>query len=142
MAHENMKQIAHTIAQQYGLAFVILFGSVARGKEREKSDVDIAVLREDRVPLSYVQFSDIAEAFARTLEGTFTKVDLVDLACANILLRYEIAAGGTLLAGNEDVYEAYRRFAFRDYVDSQSLRDLEETLIRKRQAEIHRTLNA
>lgn len=142
MATENAKRAAHAIAEQYELALVVLFGSIASGKERKESDIDIAVLREDRAPLSTAQFFAVDHTLLETFGETFSRVDLVDLARANILLRYEIVSGGILLAGDEDTYESYRRFAFRDYVDSQSLRDLEKILINKRQAELKNAINA
>lgn len=133
MLSENMHALGAEIAQRYELALVVLFGSVARANERSGSDIDIAVLKRDRAPLSYAEFRDIIAGFSEKLEKRFSKVDLVDLAKANILLRYEIMMGGSLLAGDPDAYERYRIFAFRDYVDAGSLRALEETLIRKRQ---------
>ena len=130
------------MTQQHGLALVVLYGSVARGKERKESDIDIAVLREDRAPLSTKQFFEIAGMFSEAFGETFSRADLVDLATANILLRYEIFSGGLLLAGNEETYDACRRFAFRDYLDSRSLRDLERVLIGKRQEQLKHTLHA
>lgn len=142
MVTENAKRATRAIAEQHGLALVILFGSAANGRERTGSDIDIAVLREDRVSLSTRQFFDVVGAFLETFGETFSRVDLVDLAEANILLRYEIATGGVLLAGDENTYGAYRRFAFRDYIDSRSLRDLEKTLINKRQEDLRAMLHA
>lgn len=142
MVTENAKLATQTIAKQHGLALIILFGSIASGRERQGSDIDIAVLRKDRTPLSTRQFFDIVGACSKIFGETFSRVDLVDLATANILLRYEIVSGGILLAGDETTYDTYRRFAFRDYIDSQSLRNLEKTLIAKRQAEFKNAINA
>ena len=130
------------IATRYHLAFVVVFGSVASGTAREGSDIDIALLRKDRMPLSYTQFRDIVAACSEKIGGSFSKIDLVDLATANILLRYEITAGGMLLFGNSEEYDAYRIFALRDYRDAESLRHVEELLIEKRQEELHARIHA
>jgi predicted nucleotidyltransferase len=143
MLRNNLNIIGEEIAKHYKLAFVVLFGSVATGGERKGSDIDIGVLKRDRTPLSYAEFRDIADAFSEKLTAhAFSKIDLVDLATANILLRYEITSGGVLLSGDGGEYEAYRIFALRDYRDSESLRQLETELIEKRQKELRAHIHA
>ena len=141
MVSETQKRQIVEIAGRYEVAFVVLFGSVAEGTERGGSDIDVAVMRRDRARLSYTQFRDITDELSSVFDGTFSKVDVVDLASANILLRHEITSRGTLLCGDADQYGAYRIFAFRDYVDSRSLRDLEEALTERRQKALHAAIH-
>ncbi len=141
LSEKSIQKIGQEIATHH-LVFVVLFGSVAHGNGSEGSDIDIAVLRKDRKPLSYSQFREIINACSEVLAGSFSKIDLVDLATANILLRYEITAEGMLLFGNGEEYENYRIFALRDYRDANSLRRLEELLIEKRQGELHARIHA
>ena len=139
---QKNKPLVKDIAQKHDLKLVVLFGSAASGLAQDSSDIDIAVLRKDHTPLVYGSFLDISGEFSDALGAGFKKIDLVDLAQANILLRYEITRGGILLYGDETVYEDYRIFAFKDYLDSQSLRDLESALIKKRQDALADKINA
>ena len=139
---QNLQKLGEQLATRNNLACVVLFGSVASDTAHKESDIDIAVLAQDRRPLSYTQFREIQNTCAELFAGSFSKIDLVDLATANILLRYEITSGGALLHGDADAYEAYRIFALRDYRDSESLRELETQLIEKRQKELRTHLHA
>ncbi|MDP3764689.1 MAG: nucleotidyltransferase domain-containing protein [bacterium] len=129
------------IAQNRNLKFAVVFGSAASGLMRDSSDTDIAVLQKNHIPLDYRSFLDINSELTDALALGFRKIDLVDLATANILLRYEATQNGILLYGDETDYQNYRTFAFKDYIDSQSLRDLESLIIRKRQSALATQLN-
>lgn len=128
----EMTKKLRPIATQYKLDFIVLFGSAAKGTMTDMSDIDIAVLQQQAIPLTTQQFFDLMDEFTtRTNEPR--KIDLVDLATANPLLRYEAIMNGKLLYGNELAFAEYKLFAFKDYIDSQSLFDLEKKLILKRQ---------
>lgn len=138
---KNRPQIEQ-MAQKHNIKFAVVFGTAASGLMKDTSDIDIAVLRENHGPLDYKSFLDISGELAGALASGFRKIDLVDLAPANILLRYEITQNGILLYGDETAYGDYRTFAFKDYIDSQSLRDLESLIIKKRQAALANRFNA
>ena len=67
-----------------------------------------------------------------TIQWSPGPLDVTDLSRADPLLRREIMFRGTLLFGDEMDFLAYKAFAFRDYIDSQDLRDLEEEQFRKK----------
>jgi hypothetical protein len=77
------------------VACAYLFGSVARGEEREGSDLDVAVLltRDPPRTLHGLQ-NDLADALA---EATGRKVDLVVLNCAPPDLVHRVLRDGILL---------------------------------------------
>lgn len=129
---KNRPQIEN-IAQKHNIKFVVVFGTAASGLMRDSSDIDVAVLQKNHALFDYKSFLDVSGELADALASGFRKIDQVDLASANILLRYEITQNGILLYGDETVYQDYRIFAFKDYIDSQSLRDLESLIIKKRQ---------
>lgn len=71
-------------------AAVWLFGSCARGQPRQRSDIDIAVLPRDELPLGF-----FAELEADIEESTIPyDVDLVDLRHADPALVAEIQREG------------------------------------------------
>lgn len=139
---ENLKEGLKKIRQKHPIKFVVLFGSRAAGNARDESDFDIAVFLDDDTRLfSHPAFGDLLKFFTETLGVFEDRIDLTDLKYADILLRYEITSEGILLFGNENEYENYRLFAFKDYIDAKPLRELELAMIQKCQDKLAATLS-
>jgi len=72
-----------------------LFGSTARGEAGPLSDVDVAVLLDDRVARE--NYLDVAAALAEELERCAPRIDLVVLNEAPPALRHRVILDGLLL---------------------------------------------
>ena len=121
-------------AQEKGIKFIILFGSQAIGDGRGDSDFDVAVLTKKENNISELDnYNNVIDLLTTVLNIPDYKIDLTNLNKANPFLRYEVISSGTLLHGDEDEYAAYKAFAFKDYIDSRPLFELEKFLIEKRQ---------
>lgn len=131
-----------SFAKERQIKFIVLFGSQAQETSRERSDFDVAVyLAGGRSLFDEARFYlEFQEKLAEFFEVEVDKIDLTDLARANILFRYEITSRGQLLCGEELDYLEYKAFAFRDYMDARPLFRLEELLINKRQQLIKEVL--
>jgi predicted nucleotidyltransferase len=70
-----------------GVGILVAFGSRVSGKERDDSDLDLGALRADGRPFRHRELADL---LADLQERTPHHVDLVDLASADTLLRYEV----------------------------------------------------
>lgn len=116
------------VAQGYRLKLVILYGSHARGTAKETSDVDIAILGES--PLDLDAVLDITNELSSIFESD--DVDVKSLHHTNPFFRYQVTKDGVLLFGKEHDFISFKAYAFRDYVDSQSLLRLKEKLVRER----------
>ena len=82
---EIIRQIVR-ICWQHNAAEVFLFGSRAKGTERERSDIDIAVLGAEKFAVLEEEIADIP---------TLYKIDLVNLdECKNSLLLEDIEKYG------------------------------------------------
>lgn len=69
-----LREFKRTSGEKYGIEKLALFGSVARGEQREGSDVDVCV--KSRNPMDFFTLGDLREE----LEALFqTKVDLLTL---------------------------------------------------------------
>ncbi len=128
------------VSQRLGVRTVVLFGSFSTGSPPpgRDSDVDLAVsCSADRSrPSLWALYRELDPIFVgRTL-------DIVFLADADPLFRWEILAEGALLHGDPIEFLETRAIAFRDFVDSADLRALERTLFEKKIAFIRRRLNA
>lgn len=118
---------------------LILFGSRATSPPliTPESDLDLAVLLNPEQP---------ANRFIECIQDLFELFFLydADIALLNYtdpLFRYEVMKDGVLLFGDLDDFLEYRAFAFRDFMDSKDLRDLEEQLYKKKMAYISKELD-
>jgi uncharacterized protein len=130
---EQKKQLK-AVAEKYGLRFIIAHGSYVTGKEHKGSDLDVAVLGRDPHLLREKIFelhNDFADIFG---DGPERDLDLKTLHGTDSLFRYLVIRDGVLLCGNLTDYEEYKAYAFRDYMDSKDLRDLEMQMTLAKQA--------
>lgn len=136
------KQELEKYAKGRRIRFIVLFGSRTDDTAKDASDFDVAVYldKNRRLFSNSKLYSDLLDYISQTFDFHRDKIDLTDLNQADILLRYEITSKGKLLYGDEEQYLEYKLFALKDYLDSQSLRDLETFLIRKRQKELSNIL--
>ena len=73
---DEIKAIAHPIAQRYGIAALYLFGSYARGEATPQSDIDFRVDRGNMVDLLELGglFSDLEDSFQKNLDVLTTQM--------------------------------------------------------------------
>ncbi|MDP1993657.1 MAG: nucleotidyltransferase domain-containing protein [Ignavibacteria bacterium] len=126
------KEKIKKIAQKYNLEMVLLFGSQVNGRAKPNSDIDIAYSAQkllstnEKIDLN----NDLCDFFKKDI------IDQVDIKNANPLLLYEISQNSKLIFGKEIDCLEFKAFAFRNYIDSESLFKLEDLLIRKRHKEL------
>lgn len=126
---EQQKRLRE-IGQRHNLRLIILHGSHITGTPRPGSDLDIAVLGERRIPFD--ELLDIhGELGAVFGDNRERELDLKTLHGVDPLFRYEVTSHGVLLFGDSTEYEEFKAYAYRDYMDSGDLRELELLLLRK-----------
>lgn len=101
---ESLRRVLETTL---GLRLAVLFGSEARGKATDGSDLDVGVSLEGAIHLGVLEV-ELSRVSHR-------RVDLIDLDTAPPLLRFEIARDGRLLV--ERVPHAWTDFKARAMVD-------------------------
>ncbi len=110
--------ILSTIAENYSLNLIILFGSQATGKTNSESDWDIAV--KGAHILSLDQRLDMIGEF----EKIYPNIDLVDIRRADPLLLACIALEGKSLFESDPLqFEEFKLFARVQYIDARPLLD-------------------
>ena len=125
---EKIKEASQGIGERHGLRLVVLYGSVAKGKAKEGSDVDLAVLGQS--VLEFKEIIEIIDEFTAALQ--INEIYVNSLHRADPLFRQQVMGAGVLLYGDELDFIKFKTFAFRDYVESKSLFDLKEKMVKKR----------
>lgn len=118
------------IGREHNLKFIILHGSYAKNTPKTGSDLDIAVLGNIRISFDEsLQIQDeLADIFGDNQER---ELDLKTLHNIDSLFRYQVVRDGVLFYGNLGEYQEFKAYAFRDYMDSKDLRELEAILLKK-----------
>jgi uncharacterized protein len=125
--------VSRFLAGQPDVRFAYFFGSAARGEERARSDVDIAVLfAEAPTPERLDRFVVDLEAVAER------SVDLVVLNSAPPLLCHEIVStGAPLFCRSEDDRVRFEARTIARYLDTKHLRGVQYAYLRE-EVEAHR----
>ncbi len=118
MSTEELQRIQNALSGCSDILLAILFGSLAQGRERADSDLDIAVAA-DR-PLTATRRLELIQALAA---ATGRPVDLVDVAGVGEPLLGEILRHGKRLRGNDEIYARLLTRHLFDAADFLPLRD-------------------
>lgn len=98
MRDEIFQQVRSFITEHLDPAFIILFGSYAKGTTHKESDIDIAFYHEDKSFSSYELFM-LAQQLADSIG---IEVDLVDLKEASTVFAAQIFSTGEVIYSKND----------------------------------------
>jgi|SRR3989344_4360472 len=136
---EALKLKTKSIAEKYDLRLVILYGSYAKNKATEKSDVDIAVLGKKKI--TFNEEIALNNDFAGICADLGIKeVDVKSLHNASLLFLFQVMKDGVLLFGSTYDFNSFKVYASRAYHDSYDLRKLRDIIIKKRMARLNAVL--
>ncbi len=101
------------IRKKYNLSLILLHGSQVDGKIHPKSDVDIAVVKnDDNQTLKLFEFiKDMSNALKSD------RIDVSDLTHGDPLFLYSVAKKSRLISGLERDYSALIKLAYFKYCD-------------------------
>ncbi len=116
------------IAKKFGLRFIVLFGSTARGRMHKESDIDVGVLTER--PLTFNNRLKLWYELASLFRAD---IDLAVLNHASPLFGFEVARDGRLLyERNRYAWKNWRSYKIRQYWDTAKFRaDLKRYIARR-----------
>jgi predicted nucleotidyltransferase len=107
----------------------ILHGSQTAGTANSHSDWDVGVL-EDHA-LSWDERVALQGNFAARLNVPPDKIDISDLRSDSPLLRYRVAMGGKLIAGDPYEFRKFQILAWKDYLNNEKMFDLRSKFLAK-----------
>lgn len=113
---ELIQALRLALAPMPRLKLAVMFGSRARGDERQDSDLDLAVAFEQPADVL-----ELGEAVSRAEDATGLRVDVVELyglAAREPALAYGIASEGLLVLDMKDAYWRFRAAAYASFLDA------------------------
>ena len=113
LSQENIEKIRGFCSEQPGIAALYVFGSAAAGKDRKKSDIDLAIMSTRRV--ASMERVQMETALSNLLHRD---VDLVVFDQCSPLLQHQILANGRMIYQSDPRervrQEVYARKAYFD----------------------------
>ena len=115
----KLEKVAPKLAKKYGLDFLVIFGSYARGKMRKNSDIDIGFMGK----VDFHNELELAGVLSDLLKTNH--LDLVNLGRASPFLS-NLATHEALLIYEKEkgTFADFRSYAFKRSVETKFLRDL------------------
>lgn len=114
------------LARQYGLSFIVAFGSQITGATHPKSDLDLGYIAP-KAPLSYQQEFELQQALQRLFPDQ--TVDLVDLGNAPALLKHRASFLSQLLTEClPHSFTLFQMASYLGYLETKPLRQLRKQL--------------
>jgi uncharacterized protein len=110
---DTVAVLKDVLKDEEAVIMAVLFGSRAKGRARQGSDVDVGILWADGI--SSTQKDNVLDRMERAVRAT---ADAIDLDDAPPLLRMEVAKTGVLvLARSSDAWPRFRARAMLDWWD-------------------------
>ena len=130
LSERTISHLKQVFTAKPDILLVYVFGSQARGKARETSDVDLAVLFKNSPSLD--DHADLAVRCMRVL-GT-DKVDVVVLNDASPLLKFEVIKDGKLIHQNcsDDDLNRFELLAIKMFFDTEPLRRVQNLYLKEK----------
>lgn len=106
---ETLGRLANDLAAFSGLEFAVLVGSRAEHRARPDSDWDIALQWCRATPWMQTvgDTETLRRRIAKLLETPPDRIDLIDLARANLAMRANVAENGRVLMGEDTLAWAH-----------------------------------
>ena len=128
----KIPKINKEIFKKHNVKLAYLFGSQAKGNAAKTSDFDIAVLFKEPPtdPLALRETMDLSSAL---YEYFPTKIDIVSLHYAPLVLKYEVVAHSRVLyCENENERIDFEVAVTKEYIDEEPIRKLYDEALYKR----------
>lgn len=128
---DKIKPQIKELAEKYGLKLVMLFGSQAKGKTHKESDFDVAYLSDKE--LSFRDEGRIIIDLAPIIGARDERlVNLSNIKEAGALLLKEIFdRHQVLFCADRNVYDSYKIFSVKNFIENRPIFDLRDYLIKK-----------
>lgn len=125
-------KIDPNLCKKFNIKLMYLFGSQAKGNAAKQSDFDIAVLfkKEPPDPLALEETAGLSSDLNKYFP---TKIDIVSLHYAPLLLKYEVVAHNYLLYCENEIDRInFEVSVIKEYIAEEPVRKLYNDALHKR----------
>ena len=115
------------LCRKYNIQLLVLHGSQAKGNARDKSDIDIGILSQEKLDIDnqIALLSDFSTIFGE-------KFDPVFLNGAEPLISYQVALHGKpLFEEKEGIFQRFKIQVIARYMDSKKFRIMEKIYLKR-----------
>ena len=135
MINESKRQKIEELARNFNLRLLLFFGSRVKGKLHKESDYDIGYLSSR--DLSFEEEGHLINKLIKILEVSDERlINLVNIRYATPFLLKEIFEEHQILFKEDgEIYDVYKIYSLKKYLDSRRLFDLRDSLIKRYFAE-------
>lgn len=124
IGNKKLKIIKKVLVDALAPYLIYIFGSTVKGRGREESDIDIAILRDKKID-EYELFI-LSQKLADILKR---EVDLIDLSKASTVFKIQIMKTGKLIYNSDNLNKMY--FQMRTMKDYALLNEERQEIINK-----------
>ncbi len=124
---KGKKDDIEEIVKEHDLMFAVLYGSTAKGEMNSESDLDFAVLKNEKPSLN-----EVSEINCSFMDLFSREVDVKFLNEKSPFFKHQVMKNSLFLAGDERSYNSFKLYAFKSYCDSFKLMDLRKEMTDKR----------
>lgn len=111
--NSKQKRQLEQVARDFGLSFIVTFGSAVSGKMHKESDLDIAVMSKKEATLE--QFGNLFSTLSEIFRGE--NIDIRFLNDADPIFSLQVIKGGMLLYGDVQEYNQFKVMILKRYSD-------------------------
>jgi uncharacterized protein len=130
---ELIAKLTQALSARPEILFAYLFGSVAKGTASNNSDVDVAVFLDSTVELCEEGFGYLSVLTEELSALLSTRVDLVILNSAKIVLKHQVLKNGLLLhTKSNEARRTFHELTIREYLDFKPALQVQREYMRKR----------
>ena len=115
------------LCRKHNIQLLVLHGSQAKGNARDKSDIDIGILSQEKLDIDnqIALLSDFSTIFGE-------KFDPVFLNGAEPLISYQVALHGKpLFEEKEGIFQRFKIQVIARYMDSKKFRIMEKIYLKR-----------
>lgn len=133
ISNEIISQLQTYIASKPEIIFAYLFGSIASGTAGKLSDIDLAIYLDPDYRYTGTGYGYPYELIEELSSLLSTKVDVVVLNKASIILRHQVIKKGILICNRNDAERrVFHEKAVREYLDIKPILKIQSDYLRKR----------
>jgi len=124
IGNNKVKIIKKVLVDALAPYLIYIFGSTVKGRGREESDIDIAILRDKKI--NEYELFILSQKLAGILKR---EVDLIDLSKASTVFKIQIMKTGKLIYNSDNLNKMY--FQMRTMKDYALLNEERQEIINK-----------